>query len=101
MYGKIGGLEDGNLILIIPARPSGLQYIFRGNYQVVHTNEGHIMAKCEACGKTTQFGQNRPWSKKSTKRTFKPNLQKVTVFEDGKKVSKVLCTRCIRSLTKV
>jgi large subunit ribosomal protein L28 len=59
------------------------------------------MAKCEHCGKTTQFGQNRPWSKKATKRKFKPNLQKVTVYEDNKKVRKTLCTRCIRTLTKV
>lgn len=59
------------------------------------------MAKCEACGKTTRFGQSRPWSKKTTKRKFKPNLQKVTVYEDGKKIRKTLCTRCIRTLTKV
>ncbi|TFG49222.1 MAG: 50S ribosomal protein L28, partial [Anaerolineales bacterium] len=44
---------------------------------------------------------SRPWSKKTTKRKFKPNLQPVTVFEDGKKIRKVLCTRCIRTLTKV
>lgn len=58
------------------------------------------MAKCANCGKVTRFGKNRPWSKKSTRREFKPNLQKVTVYESGRKVSKTLCTRCIRSLTK-
>jgi len=58
------------------------------------------MAKCEMCGKETTFGKNRPWSKKATLRTFKPNLQKVTVYENGKKVRKVLCTRCIRTLSK-
>ena len=58
------------------------------------------MAKCENCGKKTTFGRNRPWSKKSTLRTFKPNLQKVTLFEDGNKVRKVLCSRCIRTLVK-
>jgi len=46
------------------------------------------MAKCETCGKTTKFGRSRPWSKKTTKRKFKPNLQKVTVYEDGKKIRK-------------
>ncbi|MEJ2413653.1 MAG: hypothetical protein P8Y34_11790, partial [Anaerolineales bacterium] len=68
MYGKIGGLEDGTLILIIPTWTSGFRHYSGGNYQVIHTIEEHIMAKCEACGKTTQFGQNRPWSKKATKR---------------------------------
>ena len=59
------------------------------------------MAKCEECGKVTKFWRSRPWSKKTTLRKFKPNLQQVTVYEDGKKVRKTLCTRCIRTLTKV
>ncbi len=58
------------------------------------------MAVCQSCGKKTTFGRNVPWSKKSTRRKFKPNLQKVTVYEDGKAVRKVLCTRCIRTLVK-
>ncbi len=58
------------------------------------------MAKCANCGKATTFGQNRPWSKKATKRTFKPNLQKVSVMEQGKSVKKTLCTRCIRTMVK-
>lgn len=58
------------------------------------------MAKCANCGKATTFGQNRPWSKKATKRTFKPNLQKVSVLEQGKSVKKTLCTRCIRTMVK-
>ena len=58
------------------------------------------MAKCETCGKQTTFGRSVPWSKKKTRRTFKPNLQKISVWENGHKVRKVLCTRCIRSLVK-
>ncbi len=58
------------------------------------------MAKCEHCGKKTSFGRNRPWSKKSTLRTFKPNLQTVSVYEDGRKSRKVLCAKCIRTLVK-
>ncbi|GAB4578892.1 MAG: 50S ribosomal protein L28 [Anaerolineales bacterium] len=58
------------------------------------------MAKCQTCGKTTTFGHNVPWSKKATRRTFKPNLQKVLVFEGGRKVQKLLCTRCIRTMAK-
>ena len=58
------------------------------------------MAKCSVCGKKTTFGVNRPWSKKATNRQFKPNLQKVTVYEKGRKVKKVMCTRCIRTMVK-
>ena len=58
------------------------------------------MAKCNQCGKTTAFGHNRSHSLVATRRKFRPNLQRVTVFEDGKKVRKVLCARCIKTLTK-
>ncbi len=58
------------------------------------------MAKCAHCGKTTTFGRNRPWSNKATRRTFRPNLQTITVIENGVKVQKVLCAKCIRTLVK-
>jgi len=58
------------------------------------------MAKCAHCGKTTTFGRNRPWSKKATRRTFRPNLQTISVYENGRMVRKVLCTKCIRTLVK-
>ncbi len=58
------------------------------------------MAICESCGKKTTFGQNRSHSLRATKRQFKPNLQKVTVYENGRMVRKTLCTRCIRTLVK-
>jgi large subunit ribosomal protein L28 len=58
------------------------------------------MAVCESCGKATKFGRNVPWSKKSTPRKFKPNLQKVSVIENGRKIRKTLCTRCLRTLVK-
>jgi large subunit ribosomal protein L28 len=58
------------------------------------------MAKCAHCGKTTSFGHNRPWSNKATRRTFRPNLQTVTVFEGNRKQQVVLCAKCIRTLAK-
>ena len=58
------------------------------------------MAKCANCGKTTSFGRNRPWSNHSTRRTFRPNLQAVTVYEDGRKIRKVLCAKCMRTMVK-
>jgi large subunit ribosomal protein L28 len=58
------------------------------------------MAKCEKCGKTTVFGHNRSFSNRATNRTFRPNLQRVVVMENGRKVRKVLCARCIRTMVK-
>jgi large subunit ribosomal protein L28 len=59
------------------------------------------MAKCAHCGKTTTFGHNRSFSLRATNRKFLPNLQKTIVMENGRKVKKVLCARCIRTSTKV
>ena len=58
------------------------------------------MAKCDHCGKSTSFGHNRSHSLVATRREFRPNLQRVTVYENGKKVPKGLCARCIKTLTK-
>ncbi len=59
------------------------------------------MAHCERCGKTTTFGRNRSFSMKATRRKFKPNLQKVRIWEDGKRVQKTLCTKCIKRMDRV
>ena len=56
--------------------------------------------KCAHCGKTTTFGHKRSFSQHATNRKFLPNLQKVTLFENGRKVQKVLCTKCIRTTAK-
>ncbi|MCD4753627.1 MAG: 50S ribosomal protein L28 [Anaerolineaceae bacterium] len=58
------------------------------------------MAKCEICGKKTTFGHNRSFSMHATNREFRPNLQKVTLYDDGRKVRKTVCTRCLRTLAK-
>jgi large subunit ribosomal protein L28 len=58
------------------------------------------MAKCSNCGKTTTFGHNRSFSQRATNRKFKPNLQKVTILENGRLVKKTLCARCIKTLSK-
>jgi large subunit ribosomal protein L28 len=58
------------------------------------------MAKCEGCSKGPQFGNNRPWSKKATRRRWDVNVQKITVMEGGKPVAKRLCTACIKTLSK-
>jgi len=58
------------------------------------------MAKCERCGKGTNFGHNVSHSNVKTRRQFKPNIQRVTVFEGGRKVRKYLCTNCIKTTSR-
>jgi large subunit ribosomal protein L28 len=58
------------------------------------------MAKCANCGKATTFGHNRSFSQRATNRSFKPNLQKTLVMEKGRAVHKLLCAKCIKTLSK-
>ena len=58
------------------------------------------MAKCQQCGKGPQYGNNRPWSKKATRRRWQVNVQKVNVLENGQMVSKRLCSSCLRTASK-
>jgi large subunit ribosomal protein L28 len=67
---------------------------------IIARKEDYLMAKCAHCGKATTFGHNRSFSQRATNRTFKPNLQKTIVMEQGRPVHKVLCTKCIKALGK-
>jgi large subunit ribosomal protein L28 len=58
------------------------------------------MAKCEICGKTPSFGHSVSHSNVKTKRQWKPNIQKVTVYQEGEPRRMKLCTRCLRTLSK-
>lgn len=58
------------------------------------------MAKCSECGKTTTFGHNRSFSQRATRRTFRPNLQSVTLFRDGRPVRRLLCAKCLKRLAR-
>ena len=53
--------------------------------------------KCKVCGKKTQTGNNVSHSNRKTKRTFKPNLQKINIVSDGKKSKEYVCTSCIKA----
>jgi large subunit ribosomal protein L28 len=59
-----------------------------------------IMAKCEHCGKTPQFGHRRSHSLKATNRQFKVNIQTTTVMENDRPVRKKLCGKCVKTLGK-
>lgn len=66
------------------------------------------MARCEECGKGTQFGrsiQHRhsgKWFRRApkTNRVFKPNVHRQLVFKNGESVRMNICTRCLRTLAK-
>lgn len=60
-----------------------------------------MAGQCEVCGKTLSFGHNVSFSKKRTNRTFRPNIQKTTVYENGRSKSLNACTRCIRTMSKL
>jgi large subunit ribosomal protein L28 len=47
------------------------------------------------------FGNNRSHSLRATRRQFKPNIQRIRVYEDGKRVRKYLCAKCIKTMGKL
>lgn len=65
---------------------------------------------CEICGKTLRFGcriVRHGLAKKKggiglhttgiSRRTFKPNLQRIRVVENGRTLRRSVCARCIKS----
>ena len=55
------------------------------------------MAKCSVCGKGTSFGNNRSHALNQTNRSYKANLKKVKIVENGTTKTAYVCTRCLRS----
>lgn len=59
---------------------------------------GVIMSRvCSICGKGAMAGNNVSHSNRKSPRHWKVNVQKISIVQDGKIVSKYVCTRCIRS----
>jgi large subunit ribosomal protein L28 len=56
--------------------------------------------KCEICGKKAQFGHNVSHSKQHTLRRWLPNIQRVTIMVEGRKLKVNMCTRCLRTQYK-
>jgi large subunit ribosomal protein L28 len=52
---------------------------------------------CAVCGKGVSTGMQVSHSHIRTKRTWKPNLQRVRALVDGAPVRLRVCTRCLRS----
>lgn len=61
------------------------------------------MAKCQLTGKGPQFGNNRPWSRKATRRQWQPNIQKFTVYvpELGRSVKLRASASAMRTVDKI
>lgn len=58
---------------------------------------------CEICGKGPSSGNNVSHSVRRTKRRFLPNLikKKIVNPENGIVIKKKMCTRCLRTMSKV
>lgn len=52
---------------------------------------------CEMCGKGLQFGNRRSHANNATRRTWRPNLQKVRALVEGRPCRIRVCTECLRS----
>ncbi|NLH96948.1 MAG: 50S ribosomal protein L28 [Clostridiaceae bacterium] len=55
------------------------------------------MARCVICDKGTVFGHNVSHSVRRTNRSWKPNIRKVRVIENGTPRTITVCSRCLRS----
>ena len=55
------------------------------------------MAKCDICGKGVTFGIKVSHSHRRTTRSWKPNVKRVKVVENGTPKHIHVCTRCLRS----
>ncbi len=58
------------------------------------------MRTCSLCGKGTVVGRNRSHAQNRTPRTFKANIQKVSLMVGEEKISGSFCAKCIKSLKK-
>lgn len=58
------------------------------------------MQKCELTGKGKQYGNNVSFSLRRTKKVWKPNLQKKTLYVDGRKVTLKISASALRILKK-
>ena len=53
--------------------------------------------RCELCGKGPRSGNNVSHAKNRSKRSFKPNIQRVRAVVDGARRRLRVCTTCLKS----
>ena len=54
---------------------------------------------CDFCGKHAVAGRMISHSQRKVNRTFKPNIQRVTVVVDGQRKKMNVCARCLKKGT--
>ncbi|MBI3743510.1 MAG: 50S ribosomal protein L28 [Chloroflexi bacterium] len=59
------------------------------------------MAICDICSKVPASGYAVSHSKRHTKRKWNPNVQRATIYQNGKARKVNICTRCLRTTSKV
>ncbi|MCD6382228.1 MAG: 50S ribosomal protein L28 [Candidatus Hydrothermae bacterium] len=60
-----------------------------------------MAARCDICGKGVMFGNRVSHANNRTRRSWKPNLHKVTVTINGRKRKLKVCTKCLRKIEKM
>ena len=55
-----------------------------------------MAAVCDICGKHTVAGRSISHSHRTVNRSFRPNIQRVTLLVDGRPQRKNVCTRCLK-----
>jgi large subunit ribosomal protein L28 len=56
-----------------------------------------VAAVCDVCGKKPGFGNNKPWSRKRTRRRFDPNIQRVRAVVGATPKRMNVCTSCLKA----
>ncbi|WP_432560514.1 50S ribosomal protein L28 [Granulicoccus sp. GXG6511] len=56
-----------------------------------------MAAVCDVCAKGPGFGNNKPWSKKKTKRRWNPNIQRIKAVVGGSAKRVNVCTSCLKA----
>ena len=52
---------------------------------------------CEVCGKAPVAGRSISHSHRVSNRTFRPNVQKVTINDNGRVRKANVCTKCLKA----
>ncbi len=52
---------------------------------------------CEVCGKAPVAGRSISHSHRVTNRMFRPNVQKVTINDNGRVRKANICTKCLKA----
>jgi len=56
-----------------------------------------VARRCYVCGKGPMTGHNISHAHNLTKRRWLPNLQKITILENGVKKRVYVCTKCLKA----